>query len=429
MSVVESLKDNVDAQYRLTQDDQMMYEMDKAGFRFPMQLVYSLDTSLDKERLELVNDHIASSGLAKIHFPARVPGVPGFWGRSERKVPVDVTEDVLHAHEVQKWLDTQITLLPKDCSSPGWKVSGANIVGGKSVVSICVGHHIADGHGGLQEIYSISQRIIAGDDPVTHKLPQEEFLQRPALERIISDVKLLPSSVLHKAALYTFFVLPGRINKRVYKLLRKKDAPQTNRSYTAIFPTSDFSHVATQHQGNITSLAAAIVTNVMHTIDPKSKTLQGLTIPVDLRTDPTVTSNQVTSVFVPMSDIPKPIGELGEIKLRCRQEYKKLGERPPSMNRRIGVAVSNVGAIPDEIGKLFPHCNHVYGRAVAYCDDHVRTIIPGGLFIFVTIYQDYLSFTATEYNLTQNYDLREYFHREYSTWGLVPREVFADATL
>lgn len=413
--------------HRLSADDYQMYILEKGGYNIAMQMVCVIDKPVDQKHVELMNKHFASSGLSRVRYRSVLKIAPGFWGRIQEPPPVHVHPTALRPEQVDAWINEQSANVARDSRLPGFSVGTAPLHDGRSVVAITISHHIADGRGAMYEIYSVIGNILQGNEPVLATPEQALPPRQPKIKQLAQDLRLIPYYLWNSSSIITFYTLPVSVLKVLLRLIGRKPQSELTDSVTVFFDSAQATAIAKEHGGSMTTLTSAITTNVMHKINPKAKALSLLRVAVDLRTaDNSATTNNATSALVDIKDIPKPIRQLAPLKAVTKKGYERLAESTRETKRTPGLLISNVGRIPTEISQLIPGCTYVYGRAVPALDTALKILAPECLFAANTVFEDKLAFTFSAVKLKpkQKVDLEKLFREEFSSWGLIPVDMY-----
>lgn len=422
MGLADKLSDASHTMHRLTTEDHMLHLLGSLGMNSPIQLIFHLDAPLDEEHMQLVNEHIAAAGFGRVRRKSLLPGNPGYWNQTSYAPAVIIHQGILPEEEKEKWLEEQFSYIPRSSQLPRWQLSGASLEGGRSVISFVVSHHVIDGRGTIEEFIRISERINNNQPP-----PSRSRYTNPRsvslTDQLVEEVKLFPKSLLTRILFTGFISVRGKTKQKIRRWVGQDLKPCPTQTYTVFLDKQSLASAAAAQGGSITTLVSASFVNVMHEIDPQSTVASTIMIPVNIRTDPNLTSNQVAYALVSVKDMAKPIRELGELKKRCKTAYEKLKEKSKAVDFTLGVLVSNAGSLPPEIGNIFPHTSHVWGRAIAQTEEHVQQIIPPGLFAVFSEYNGTICIAVTGFHFDESINVREACNKEYSNWGLTPREL------
>lgn len=392
-----------------------MYDM---GLHLPMQITYYVDAPLDKDRVELLNEHLARSGLARSRFRSTIPFTPDYWGLSLSTPPVTYAPNVLHTrHDILSWMDQQSTDFPHTkFRGPSYRVAAANTGGNRSIISIIANHYVADGHGFFRELERIMPLLDAGEQPAVKQYPQFEYKSLSLPERLkedISHVKIWPRAIF---PLSLASQLMG-FGNWVGKVTRSGFTSRTH-IHTVFYDADAIKEVAKKHQGSVTSLLEAFTINLAHELSSRSDEYKHLRLLVSRRKDSDDTNNHVINALMPIDDLTYPVTDLVELKKRSKQAYIDVEKHEVDLANKKSLVLSSVGSISTDLRGLFPGTMHIWGRVRASLKEGYASTRMRSLHTYGMQHGNVFTVSYVSANFTRQPDFETLSKKQSQQWGL-----------
>lgn len=426
-----------------------------AGWSVVQQMVWDFPEEVNPESLRRFNDALCHGRLHRQLVEPRVRGARPYWVRAPRPVPLVLDEQRIADDAVADWALDELRGVRLDPDEGRcWRLRAAVTETGRTVVSLCTLHMVADGKARVAAVAEALAAVERGDRMIPPKVPHPVASRSSDVVDAARQLSAACAGILRavKADIRTVEDERQPLDSRAPRSPLAERAPAATPVWTtATVPTADWDEVARSHGGTANSLYIAVVSGLLRAggyTAPDNQIKVG--IPVAARTDEDHDrGNAVAGVSIYLSPVPAPVMDLGVIREECRRAYKALagGRRatevhlvplgwflPPSLITKRGAPeASYPDAMASNIGDLPPEVCTVGGvRASAVTvrgvpqgvDSEGRLRYGEGIHAWMARTETNVTFTLCgfdEQHFVDDDTLRRLLAEELTAWGLPHR--------
>lgn len=443
---------------RLGDEDATYWFLHRAlGWTVVLQLVWVFDGRVPADALSAMNGALGRGRLHRRVVMSRVPGARPRWERARDCPELRWDESPIPDDQIDGWAAAEMHSVRLDPEQGRcWRLRAATTDAGRTAVSLCALHLVADG----RTLVQAAATAMTPDGP-SRPAPSREasWLDDTRWRADLADA--CRQAVVAGRGVWRALRSAARAEEsddvtddRPVRAPMAERAPvATWRRATAAIPADAWDRIAEGGDGTSNSLFIAVVAGLLRSSGyaPAGETIK-VGVPVDRRQGPDdLRSNATAGVSIMLPDGPTPGGDLAVIRASCKTAYARLssGRRPAVAHLQplvwllpprwlVGAAtagsgmpdamVSNVGDVPSQVMELggVPASRFAFRGIAQGVDPAAPYRFGDGVQSWLVRTDDTVTmsvFGCDEIRFDSDDTLRTVLGEELSGWGL-PHEIW-----
>lgn len=332
---------------RLGPADTAWLLMDRVlGVPMVNQMVWRFPAAVNPDGLAEFSRRLSAGPFSRLAVAAQFPGARARWIPAPPAAPPVVAQALLPPDAVHDWLDEQAHQRLDAVAGPPWRLAAAPLVGGGSVVSLCMHHAVCDGSAVLQNIRAAAEGTALG------RIPDESA---PPRHRWSSDVGDATAEILRASRAVVAEVRAGRGARPAAtgEHLPPADITSPTIRVPTVFaeiPAPEWEEAAAQRDGSTNALLIAVAAGLAAAGGrPLVDQTVPVGVPVATRTDGDLAGNSNSPALVPVRIANDRYDDLSPIRAASRAAFAALDHS--RLQRQAQITAPLAGLVPSPVAR------------------------------------------------------------------------------